>query len=135
MKGDAMNIPFNDDNFDAVTIGYGLRNVVEINTCLGEIFRVLKPGGVLASLDVGKVTMPIISKLNKFYFFKVVPFIGNRMIPGKNMFQYLPQSSVNYPNQELLKRIMLEIGFQQAEVYNFSFGASTVHVAYKPIHK
>ena len=55
LQGDAMNIPFPDTYFDAVTIGYGLRNVTDLNACLQEIFRVLKPGGVLVSLDVGKV--------------------------------------------------------------------------------
>ena len=54
-------------------------------------------------------------------------------MPGQEMFQYLPHSSLKYPNQELLKRMMLEIGFQQAEIHDFIFGASTVHVAYKPV--
>ena len=133
LQGDAMNIPFPDANFDAVTIGYGLRNVPDINGSLREILRVLKPGGVLVSLDVGKVRLPIIAELNNFYFFHVVPLIGNMLMPGQEMFQYLPHSSLKYPNQELLKRMMLEIGFQQAEIHDFIFGASTVHVAYKPV--
>ena len=54
------------------------------------------------------------------------------MMPGQEMFQYLPHSSLKYPNQELLKRMLLESGFKQAEIYDFIFGASTVHVAYKP---
>jgi len=127
-----MNIPFPDGKFDAVTIGYGLRNVPELNGCLKEILRVLKPGGVMVSLDVGKVRLPIIAELNNLYFFSIVPLIGNMLMPGQEMFQYLPHSSLKYPNQELLKRMMLEIGFQQAGFHDFIFGASTVHVAYKP---
>ena len=135
LQGDAMNIPFPDANFDAVTIGYGLRNVPDLNGCLLEILRVLKPGGVLVSLDVGKVRLPIIAELNNFYFFHVVPLIGNMLMPGQEMFQYLPHSSLKYPHQELLKRMMLETGFKQAEINDFIFGASTVHVAYKPADK
>ena len=65
MPGDAMNIPFHDAVFDAVTIGYGMRNVQNISKCLGEILRVLKPEGVLVSLDVGKVRIPILAELNQ----------------------------------------------------------------------
>ena len=132
LQGNAMNMPFPDKNFDAVTIGYGLRNVPDLNGCLQEILRVLKPGGVLVSLDVGKVRLPIITELNNFYFFRVVPLIGNILMPGQEMFQYLPHSSLKYPHQELLKRMLLETGFNQAEIHDFMFGASTVHVAYKP---
>ena len=131
LLGDAMEIPFPDTNFDAVTIGYGLRNVPNLNGCLQEILRVLKPGGVLVSLDVGKVRLPVIKELNNFYFFRIVPLIGNLLMPGQDMFQYLPNSSLEYPNQELLKRLMFEAGFQQVEIHDFVFGASTVHVACK----
>ena len=132
LLGDAMNIPFPDANFDAVTIGYGLRNVQNLNGCLQEILRVLKPGGVMVCLDVGKVRLPVIAELNNFYFFRIVPLIGNWLMPGQEMFHYLPHSSLEYPNQELLKHLMLEAGFQVAEIHDFVFGASTVHVAYKP---
>ena len=134
LLGDAMEIPFPDTNFDAVTIGYGLRNVPNLNGCLQEILRVLKPGGVLVSLDVGKVRLPVIKELNNLYFFRIVPLIGNLLMPGQDMFQYLPNSSLKYPNQELLKRLMFEAGFQQVEIYDFVFGASTVHVACKPTY-
>ena len=129
-----MEIPFPDTNFDAVTIGYGLRNVQNLNGCLREIFRVLKPGGVLVSLDVGKTRLPIITELSNFYFFHIVPFIGNLLMRRQEMFQYLPFSSLKYPNQELLKSLMFEAGFQHVEIHNFVFGVSTVHVAGKPTH-
>ena len=72
------------------------------------------------------------TKLNNFYFIRIVPLIGNWLMPGQEMFHYLPHSSLEYPNQELLKHLMLEAGFQEAEIHDFVFGASTVHVAYKP---
>jgi len=130
--GDAMNLPFQDAEFNAVTIGYGMRNVQDINKFLSEILRVLKPEGVLVSLDVGKVKIPIIAYLNHLYFFHIVPLIGKLLMPGEKIFKYLPQSSLEYPNQESLKKLMVQTGFHNVEFHNFVFGASTVHVAHKP---
>ena len=132
MLGDAMNIPFKDAQFNAVTIGYGMRNVEDINKFLREILRVLKPKGVLVSLDIGKVDVPILSELNNFYFFHIVPLVGKLLMPGEEIFKYLPESSLEYPNQLYLKNLMIEAGFQNVKFYNFVFGASTVHVAYNP---
>ena len=132
VPGDAIDIPFQDAMFDAVTIGYGMRNVQNISKCLGEILRVLKPEGVLVSLDVGKVRLPILAELNHFYFFHIVPLIGKLLMPGEEIFKYLPESSLEYPNQDSLKNLMIETGFQKVEFHNFVFGASTIHVAYKP---
>ncbi len=132
VPGDAMNIPFQDAVFDAVTIGYGMRNVQDISQFLREILRVLKPEGVLVSLDVGKVRIPILAELNHFYFFHIVPLIGKLLMPGEEIFKYLPESSLEYPNQDSLKNLMIETGFQKVEFHNFVFGGSTVHVAYKP---
>ena len=132
LQGDAMNIPFQDAEFNAVTIGYGMRNVRDIGQFLREIIRVLKPEGVLVTLDVGKVRIPILAELNHFYFFHIVPLVGKLLIPGELIFKYLPESSLKYPNQESLKNLMIQTGFQKVEYHNFVFGASTVHVAYKP---
>jgi len=132
VQGDAMNIPFQDAVFDAVTIGYGMRNVQNIRHFLLEILRVLKPEGVLVSLDVGKVHLPILSELNHFYFFHIVPLIGKLLMHGGEIFKYLPESSLEYPNQDSLKNLMIKTGFQKVEFHNFVFGGSTVHLAYKP---
>ena len=131
LRGDAMAPPFPENHFDAVTVGYGLRNVLDLQVCLKNILSMLKPSGVLISLDVGKVGLPVIAELNQFYFFKIVPLIGKWLMPGQEMFDYLPHSSLEYPDQENLKRILLDVGFHQVDVFDFVFGASTVHVAYK----
>ena len=114
-------------------MGYGLRNLQNLSKGLKEIFRSLIPGGVFVNLDVGKIASPLLAKANQFYFFQVVPRIGKWLIPEQEMFDYLPQSSLEYPDQSTLKRILLETGFQQVDCHDFVFGASTVHVAYKPI--
>ena len=132
IRGDAMSPPFPKEYFEAVTVGYGLRNVADLSACIKNILSLLKPSGVLVCLDVGKVNFPVIAQLNRFYFFKIVPLIGKWLMPGQEMFDYLPHSSINYPDQKKLKKILLEEGFQKVDVYDFVFGASTIHVAHKP---
>ncbi|MBF0236756.1 MAG: bifunctional demethylmenaquinone methyltransferase/2-methoxy-6-polyprenyl-1,4-benzoquinol methylase UbiE [SAR324 cluster bacterium] len=131
LQGDAMKLPFADNRFDAVTVGFGLRNVSNLSGALKEILRVLKPGGVLVSLDVGKVNVPLIKQIFHWFFFNIVPRIGKWLMPGQEMFDYLPHSAIEYPGQEQLKRLMLGLGFKQVDVHNFMFGSSTIHVAYK----
>ncbi len=133
LRGDAMALPFPEGHFDAVTVGYGLRNVPDLQGALAEILRVLKPGGTLVSLDVGKVRVPVVDALSRLFFFRVVPRIGELLMPGQEMFTYLPESSRAYPDQETLRRILLEAGFCNVLIEDFVFGASTVHVAYRPI--
>ncbi|MBI3993962.1 MAG: ubiquinone/menaquinone biosynthesis methyltransferase [Candidatus Lambdaproteobacteria bacterium] len=130
--GDAMHLPFPDASFDAIAIGYGLRNVTHLEGCLAELRRVLKPGGVLASLDVGKVRSRIVAALNHVYFFYVVPWIGRRLQPGQEMFTYLPESSRAYPHQDRLKELLRVQGFVRTELIEFLLGASVIHVARKP---
>ncbi|MDH4121733.1 MAG: ubiquinone/menaquinone biosynthesis methyltransferase [Deltaproteobacteria bacterium] len=131
-RGDAMALPFEDGAFQFVTVGFGLRNVSDLGGCLQEIHRVLAPGGVLASLDVGKVRPRWIKALADLYFFRVVPLIGRMIQPGEEMFTYLPESSRSYPSQEALAAILAEHGFQRVEVLNYMFGSAAIHLARKP---
>lgn len=131
MRGDAMKIPISNESMDAVTIGYGLRNVKDLKQCLEEILRILKPGGKLLCLDIGKIRIPIIKQIAQFYLFHVVPQIGQLIMPRQEMFQYLPHSSINYPSQEKLKDIMYEVGFNKVEYFDFLFGITTIHSALK----
>lgn len=129
--GDAMRLPFADCSMQFVTVGYGLRNVSHLEGCLREIHRVLQPGGVLGSLDVGKVRSPLFRPLVKFYFFKIVPLIGRMLQPGQEMFNYLPESSLAYPAQQELRELMKECAFEDVEIIEFVLGASVIHVARK----
>lgn len=132
--GDAMDLrDFADDSLDAVSIGFGLRNVRDLRACLREIIRVLRPGGIYLNLDVGKVKNPIIRWFADFYFFRVVPIFGYILWGGKNeMFDYLPVSSLSYPGQEELSGILREEGFQSVRYRDFVFGNATLHFAQKP---
>ena len=132
VQGDAIELPFRNDSFDSVSIGYGLRNLSDINRGLQEAIRVLKPGGRFLCLDVGKIRLPAIKQLFKLYFFSVVPAIGKRIYPGEDLFDYLPQSSVPYPSQESLAEKLRELGFGEVQFFNFLFGGGVIHYAEKP---
>lgn len=131
--GDATNLSnFKPASLDALTIGFGLRNVDNLTGALQEILRVLKPGGIFINLDVGKVANPIIRIFANFYFFKIVPILGYMLWGKKNqMFDYLPVSSLHYPGQQELSDMMQRIGFTEISYQNFAFGNVALHVAYK----
>lgn len=127
--GDATNLKnFSNSSFDVVTIGFGLRNVDNIEKAIGEIYRILKPGGLFINLDVGKVPNSVIRLFADFYFFKIVPLMGYLIWGSKNeMFDYLPVSSVHYPDQENLKKLLEANKFQNVEYKNFVFGNVAMH--------
>lgn len=132
LRADAMALPFGSASFDFVSIGYGLRNVTDLGTCLDEVFRVLRPGGVMASLDVGKVRNRWLRPLSELYLFRIVPRIGRLLQPGQDMYTYLPHSTVDFPDQATLARRLGDHGFTQVEVLEYVFGASALHIARKP---
>jgi demethylmenaquinone methyltransferase / 2-methoxy-6-polyprenyl-1,4-benzoquinol methylase len=134
-QGDATALKnFSDSSMDAVTVGFGLRNVFDLPLALSEIKRVLKPGGIFINLDVGKVSYPVIRFFADFYFFKIVPLMGYVIWGGKNkMFDYLPVSSLHYPDQESLLGLLGEAGFENSYYKNYAFGNVAMHVGYKPL--
>jgi len=127
----ASEIPYKNNSLHAVTVGFGLRNLVDIESCLKEVYRVLKPGGRFVCLDVGKVKIPIVKQLFQFYFFRIVPIIGRIIYPGEEFFSYFPESSVQYPSQEKLAGLLEKTGFINVEYTNFYFGSTVIHYAQK----
>ncbi len=132
MRGDATVLPVKNCSLDAVTVGYGLRNLINIEMCFKEVLRALKPGGRFLSLDMGKVKIPVIKQFFEFYFFHIVPRIGKMIYPGEDMFDYFAQSSVNFPSQEKLSEMLENTGFTNVRFYNFYFGGNVIHYAQKP---
>ena len=97
--GDAMELPFEDNTFDAVTVGYGLRNVTDIPKAIREMVRVAKPGGRIISLDLGKPKIPVYRELYYFYFYKIMPIITSFFQGKKDAYNYLPNSLNEFPAQ------------------------------------
>ena len=133
-EGDAMDLArFTADTFDAVTIGFGLRNVTDRARCLAECLRVLRPGGRLVILDVGRVPYRIPGYVHRWFFTRIVPRIGHWTHGSRHeMYDYLPASAEMYPGQEELKREIEQAGFGPVHYRNFMLGASVMHVAQKP---
>ena len=121
-----------DGSVHVVSIGFGLRNVVEREKCLGEIFRVLKNGGVFVNLDLGRVPIPVIRQASEFVFKKIVPMIGARLQPEMaEMYHYLPNSNNEYYTQSQLRSLLLKTGFSSVDVHNHVFGQVARHIALK----
>lgn len=135
IQGDAVDLPIKDNSQDAVTVGFGLRNLTDITTCLSEVFRVLKPGGRFISLDMGKVTLPVARTIFRFYFFKIVPRIGKRIYPGETFFEYFPHSSLTYPSQQEMAELLSQVGFTGVGYDNFHLGSTVIHQARKPFDR
>lgn len=133
MQGDATDLSrFADDTIDAITIGFGLRNVQDRAACLNECRRVLKSGARLVILDVGKVKGRIPAFFHDFYFDRIVPRIGH-MLQGKHteMFEYLPASARVYPGPAELAEELLAAGFSEAPFHKLMLGAAVIHAAVK----
>lgn len=131
--GDAMDLGFQKDNsVDIVTMGFGLRNVSNLEKCILEIKRILKPGGVFVNLDVGRVRPKFLKVIADFYFFQIVPIFGYLLLKkGHEMFNYLPHSSKTYPDQETLASILTQHGFREVRFKNFVFGNAVAHISRK----
>jgi len=132
-KGDALNLPYKKNSFRSVTVGFGLRNIVDRNACYKEVLRVLAPGGSFIILDMGKPSFSIIRFLFHFYFRKIVPIIGF-LIQGKKhvMYEYFPESARIYPGQQELKKELEKAGFHHVIYKNFFLGSTALHIAKKP---
>jgi len=127
----AESLPFPDDYFDVITMGFGLRNVRDKNLALQELCRVLKPTGKVFILEFSKPTQPIFSKIYDFYSFKILPKIGKLVAKDENSYQYLAESIRKHPDQIQLKNHMLEAGFCQVNFHNLTGGIVAVHVGEK----
>ena len=126
----AERLPFKDDTFDFYTISYGIRNVTDINKCLEEAYRVLKPGGRFFCLEFSKVENEI---LNFFYkkYSKLIPFIGKIVVGSEEPYNYLVSSIDEFYNQYELVDLLKKNKFSNIEFRNLSNGVSAIHSGWK----
>lgn len=128
---DAEQLPFASNDFDCVTIAFGLRNVTNKLTALKSMFRVLKPGGKLLVLEFSKPTSPILNKLYDAYSFNIIPKMGEFITQDKDSYQYLVESIRMHPDQDTLKAMMQEAGFESVNYFNLNGGIVALHKGYK----
>jgi demethylmenaquinone methyltransferase / 2-methoxy-6-polyprenyl-1,4-benzoquinol methylase len=130
IKAQAEKLPVNDNTFDFYTISYGIRNVTDINKCLCEAFRVLKPGGRFMCLEFSKIDNEMINFLYKQYS-KTLPFIGKYIVGNSQPYEYLIKSIDKFYNQDQLIKLMINNGFSNTEYRNLSSGISAIHSGWK----
>ena len=127
---DAEKLPFPDDYFDCVSVAFGLRNMTHKDRALAEMFRVLRPGGRLLVLEFSHVWKPL-APLYDFYSFKVIPRIGELVTKDEASYRYLAESIRVHPDQETLKSLMEQAGFEKVEYFNLTLGVVALHRGFK----
>jgi demethylmenaquinone methyltransferase/2-methoxy-6-polyprenyl-1,4-benzoquinol methylase len=130
MQCNAEQLPFADNSFDCVIVAFGLRNMTHKDVALKEMQRVLKVGGRLLVLEFSKVWQPL-EKLYDIYSFKLLPLMGKLIAKDADSYQYLAESIRMHPDQETLKQMMLDAGFNRVDYYNLSAGVVALHKGYK----
>ncbi|AEI35399.1 MULTISPECIES: bifunctional demethylmenaquinone methyltransferase/2-methoxy-6-polyprenyl-1,4-benzoquinol methylase UbiE [Francisella] len=131
VQANAESLPFPDNYFDCITISFGLRNVTDKAKALASMCRVLKPGGRLLVLEFSKPIVPMLSKVYDEYSFKALPFLGKIITQDAESYKYLAESIRKHPDQETLKQMMYDAGFDNVEYQNMTGGIVALHIGYK----
>lgn len=131
VQANAQALPFPDNYFDRIIMGFGLRNVTDKTQALRSLFRVLKPGGRLIVLEFSHPVNTVFSKLYDFYSFNVLPLLGKWVAKDADSYQYLAESIRMHPNQESLKQMFLDAGFDECLYTNLSGGIVAIHKGMK----
>jgi demethylmenaquinone methyltransferase/2-methoxy-6-polyprenyl-1,4-benzoquinol methylase len=127
VQGDLTALPFEDARFDAATVGFGIRNVPELETGLRELRRVVRPGGRLAVLEITRPSGPL-RPFFRLWFDGIVPLLG-KILPGGDAYTYLPASVRRFPGPEDLATAMRSAGFERVEYRRLGGGIIALHVA------
>ncbi len=125
---DALDLPFEDGAFDAVTVGFAGRNVTDLHRFFAEMRRVTRPGGRVVHLELSMPTMPVFRTVYRLYFHHVVPLVGAALARSRGAYTYLPNSLTPFPNPQALATIMREAGLRKVRYYPLAFGTVTIHV-------
>lgn len=131
VEGDALRLPFCDGSFDAVTIGFGVRNLADMSAGFGEILRVLAPGGRLVVLEFSRPTGPILSRVYGFYLKTLVPRFGDGASGRRGAYVYLSRTISDFPAPDLFAGLIRESGFAAVGWRPLTFGIVCVHTAVK----
>lgn len=131
LQADAESLPFPDQSFHCVTIGFGLRNVTDKDAALRSMFRVLKPGGRLLVLEFSAPKLGPLNAVYDAYSFNVLPRMGQLLADDSDSYRYLAESIRKHPDQETLKAMMEAAGFERCEYHNLSGGVVALHIGYR----
>ncbi len=132
VRADALQLPFPDSSFDVVSVGYGLRNLADIERGLHGILRVLKPGGKFLSLDFGKPESRVLRTLYFGYLRVVLPILGRMFCGDPDTYGYILASLQNYPAQRGIEELMVSCGYQKCGFEEFCLGSMAINYGVKP---
>src|SRR5881275_1554444 len=128
VQADVERLPFADGTFDCITIGFGLRNVTDKGAALTAMRRALKPGGQLLVLEFSHPQVPGLKPLYDAYSFRILPLLGRLVARDAASYRYLAESIRRHPDQETLKTMMEQAGFEAVEYHNLAAGVVALHV-------
>lgn len=131
VQANAEELPFPDNTFDIITIAFGLRNVTDKDKALASMYRVLKPGGRLLVLEFSKPGNELLSKAYDLYSFHLLPKIGQLVANDSESYQYLAESIRMHPDQDTLKGMLENAGFEQTSYHNLTGGVVALHRGFK----
>jgi demethylmenaquinone methyltransferase/2-methoxy-6-polyprenyl-1,4-benzoquinol methylase len=127
IEADAMHLPILDDTFNAATIGFGLRNLPNIEHGLIELHRILKPNGTLIILEFSEPFVPGFRQMFNLYFRRILPMIGGAVSGSRAAYTYLPGSVAKFLDQKELAELMKKVGFTDVEYTNLTGGIVAIH--------
>jgi len=127
---DALNLPYDDGRFDAVTVGFGVRNLADLDRGLAEMSRVLKPGGRLVVLEITQPTRPPLSLFFSLWFDRIVPLLG-AFSSNPEAYRYLPESVRNFPSPLGLAQKLEAAGLERIRYTILAGGIIAIHSAVK----
>lgn len=131
VQANAERLPFASNQFDLVTIAFGLRNVTDKHQALNDMARILKPGGRLLVLEFSKPTNPLMAKAYDLYSFTALPLMGRFIAGDADSYRYLAESIRMHPDQETLKSMLEEAGLQETVYHNLTSGVVAIHTGVK----
>ncbi len=126
-QADSENMPFADNTFDAITVGFGVRNFENLEKGLQEMFRVLKPGGTALVLEFSNPARFPVKQLYLFYFSFVLPLLGKWISRDRAAYSYLPASVKAFPSGEQFLEIYRNAGFRETRQISLTFGIASIY--------
>ncbi len=133
LQADCLDLPFPDNTFAGITVAYGVRNFADLDRGYAEMYRVLRPGGVLSVLELSEPHTPLMHTLYRVYTTTLIPLAGRIISHDTKAYTYLPQSIHACPARQQMTEIMTHIGFEKAHWKSLFPGTATMYIAYKPI--
>ncbi|KTC98584.1 bifunctional demethylmenaquinone methyltransferase/2-methoxy-6-polyprenyl-1,4-benzoquinol methylase UbiE [Legionella erythra] len=131
VQANAQYLPFAANSFHCIVMGFGLRNVTDKNEALRSMFRTCKPGGKVMILEFSTPTLPGLKPIYDWYSFSILPRLGQFFAEDAASYQYLAESIRQHPDQDTLKAMIEQAGFEDCHYHNLSGGIVALHIAYK----